>query len=343
MYMRAYSIILSLCICIVAIIMAKQFTYTIIAPTITIALMGDVMLGRMVNEVIKEKGTDYPFSDEIKKYIQHADIALANQEFAFTTNTHAVPKVFNFKSDPDHVETLLNAGIAIVSLANNHSFDFGLDGFTETIHTLDTADIKHVGAGFTLKEAQEPVIITKKGIKIGIIGCTDNEPSWGATSIKPGTFYVSTSNPNDLLTAISTLRPQVDIIILTMHWGPNMQLRPSNEFIRFAHMVIDHGVDIFHGHSAHVPQGYEWYKNKLILYDTGDFVNDYAVDPELRNNLSALFLVEATKKSIESLKLIPVAIHEMQVKPANKDEAEFINKRTKNLSNELQTDMADKK
>lgn len=306
-----------------------------VTTPITIACMGDVMLGRMVNEMLKIKGCDYPFSLAVQNIIKTADIALVNQEFAFTLNTYAVPKVFNFKSDPEHVACLKQAGITVVNLANNHVLDFGIDGMIDTLNTLDQAGIGHVGAGIDSIQAQTPIIIEVKNKKIGIIGCTDNEPSWQAGRAKPGIFYVSTQSPKELLQVIATVRSQVDYLIVTMHWGPNMVLRPMSGFVEFAHSLVDHGVDLFHGHSAHVVQGVERYKGKVILYDTGDFVDDYAVDEMMRNDISMLFLIKIMHDQEIKVEHIPVIIRNMRVDLADEQEAQFIVKRTELLSQEL--------
>ena len=106
------------------------------------------------------------------------------------------------------------------------------------------------------------------------------------------------------------------MLILTLHWGPNKREFPNGRFIHFAHELIDSGVDIIHGHSASL-QGIEVYKGKPILYDTGDFIDDYAVDPYLRNDYSFLFEVEL-KKQIGKLTLIPVVIKTMRWNKAGK-------------------------
>ena len=128
---------------------------------------------------------------------------------------------------------------------------------------------------------------------------------------------------------------------MTAHWGPNMRLRPTQDFVAFAHALIDCGADIFHGHSAHVVQGVEVYKGRLIMYDTGDFVDDYAVDQDLRNDLSFLFKVMATKGRIKEVQLVPVQIGDMQVNKATGAARRFITERTIKLSAELGTQLVE--
>jgi len=142
------------------------------------------------------------------------------------------------------------------------------------------------------------------------------------------------------LCAIIQLRPQVDLLILSIHWGPNMEERPTPNFKDFAHQLIEIGVDIIHGHSAHLFQGIEVYKKKIILYDTGDFIDDYYVDPYLRNDRSFFFIVEADKQELCKLRLIPALISNFQVNKAEGKDAEETLNRMQQLSKELNTTLS---
>jgi len=306
------------------------------SETLLIGLTGDVMLGRIVNEQISIAGYKYPWGDMLP-LLNSTDVNIINLETTLTTSNKVVPKVFNFKADPDKVQSLVDAKIDVVTLANNHILDFSEEGMLETISVLDKAGIKHVGAGRNLSEATAPVIITKKNITIGVIGYTDNEPGWEATENKPGTAYVEVGDIDKVASSIKKLKEQVDIVIFTIHWGPNMREKPTKEFKDFAHNVIDSGADIFHGHSAHIFQGIEVYNRKLILYDTGDFVDDYVVDPELRNDRSFFYLVEVDKTGIKKLQLIPTLIYYMQVNGAGGANYDESVERLRSLSGEFNT------
>lgn len=299
--------------------------------------MGDVMIGRLVNEALTDLPPQYLWGNMLPLLKQN-DFNLINLEAALTTHTHAVPKVFNFKADPSKVKSLIEGHITVANLANNHILDFDVPGLQETLQTLDRAHIKHVGAGQTLAEAKKPMILEKEGVKIAILGCTDNEPSWDANDQKPGVFYVEVGKGAALKKEIAHLKSQVDVVILSMHWGPNMRDRPTPEFIAFAHEMVDAGAHIFHGHSAHVFQGVEIYNGGLILYDTGDFVDDYAVDLKLRNDRSFLFVVEIDKRGFQTLTLYPTFISNCQVNLAPEKEAKDAMKKMIQLSAEMRTD-----
>lgn len=308
-------------------------------PTITISLAGDLMIGRLVNEHLDYVPPSYIWGNFLP-ILKKTDLNIVNLEAALTTSTREVPKVFNFKADPHKVKVLQEANIDVVNLANNHVLDYSEEGLLETLSTLDKAKILHVGAGKNIKEAQAPVILEKKEIRIGILGCTDNEPTWLATQKKPGTNYLQVGDIEAIQDSISDLRKKVDILILSIHWGPNMRERPTPSFIHFAHQLIDLGVDILHGHSAHIFQGIEQYQGKLILYDTGDFVDDYYVDPFLRNDRSFLFIVEVNKQRICSLRLIPSLIENFQVNKATGENAALAIHRMQQLSAELHTPLS---
>ena len=303
---------------------------------VILSLAGDTMLGRLVNEAILKNGYRYPWGNTIP-LLQQADLRIVNLENTFTSNTQKVPKVFNFKSDPRNVQALKQAHIDVVSLANNHSKDFGDDGLLDTLQALHKKSIKTVGAGKNIRDARAPVIIKKNGIKIGIIGATDNEPGWIATRNNPGINYFTVHNLDFLLADIKKLKKRADIVIVSLHWGPNMRERPTQPYIDAAHKIIDAGADIIHGHSSHNFQGIELYKNKLILYDVGDFVDDYRVDPRLRNDWSFLFFITVAKDGIKQAQLIPTKIERMQVNIATGSEKNKIIHRMQTVSKEFGT------
>lgn len=280
--------------------------------SIFIGMGGDLMIGRLVDEELNHLPPSYIWGN-LHPILKTMDCNLVNLETTLTRSMKKASKVFNFKSDPKNVAILKEGPIHVINIANNHILDFSKQGLLETVQTLDEAHISHVGAGKNLSEAKRPCILEKKGIKMGFLGCTDNEPSWEASESTPGTYYIKVGDVEKLKNSIISLRPQVDLLILSIHWGPNMRKKPPPEFRSFAHEVIDLGVDIMHGHSAHVFQGVEVYKNKLILYDTGDFVDDYAIDPILRNDRSFFFIVEVSKHKILSLRMIPTKISNFQV------------------------------
>lgn len=304
-----------------------------------IGFAGDVMIGRLVDELLKDVPSAYIWGNMLP-IMKSVDLNVVNLECAVCTSDDKVDKTFNFKTAPKNVRSLIDANIEAVNLANNHVLDFSRQGLLETLDNLDQAGIKHVGAGRNISEASAPVILTKNNIRIGILGMTDNEPGWAADSKRPGTRYISIGDTRPIVGDIQRLRSQVDLLILTVHWGPNMQERPSGDQVAFAHQLIDHGVDIIHGHSAHIFQGIEIYRGKLIIYDAGDFIDDYAVDPYLRNDRSFYFVVEASSRGCRNVGMIPVIISDRQVNPAANPDAAKAMKRMQQLSAEFRTPLS---
>ncbi len=304
--------------------------------TVTIGFVGDLMLGRLVNEHIAHYGHAYPWGNTLP-ILNATDFNIANLETTLTKSIQKVPKVFNFKSDPNNVASLKLANIKIVSLANNHILDFGNKGLIETIDTLNQESIEHVGAGINKQEAKKPVLIEKNNLQIGIIGYTDYPKDWAAQENKPGTNVITIDDIKTVQHDIRQLKKDADIVIVSIHWGPNMRQRPTQKFVDFAHAMIDAGADIIHGHSAHIFQGIEVYKNKLIMYDTGDFVDDYHVARRLRNDQSALFKVTIDKNGIQKVKIIPVLISNMQVNLAGTNDKKEVIARIQKVSKEFNT------
>jgi poly-gamma-glutamate synthesis protein (capsule biosynthesis protein) len=121
-----------------------------------------------------------------------------------------------------------------------------------------------------------------------------------------------------------------------------MKERPPNQFREFAYEMIQQGADIIYGHRAHNFQGIEVYNHKLILYDTGDFVDDYMVDPVLRNDHSFFFRIEAGKQKVSRLQLIPIVISNCQVNLAIGEDYKWCLERMQYLSAQLETKLSDR-
>jgi poly-gamma-glutamate synthesis protein (capsule biosynthesis protein) len=317
---------------------------------ITLAFTGDVMLGRLVNDYVirGDKASNFVWGDMIG-LLKNSDLSIINLENAIAKSGRKwskTPKVFFFKADPKAIDALKAAGINYVTLANNHVLDYEEEAFLETLRNLEKNNIAYAGAGRNIREASKPDLLEAKGIKIAVIAFTDNMPEWEATKKKPGVHYVEVSleerNFGRVETIIKDAKNEADFIIVSAHWGPNMRQRPTKEFMEFAHAVMDSGADIFHGHSAHIFQGIEIYNEKLIMYDTGDFVDDYAIDQRLRNDQTFLFLVTLSKNKIEKIDLIPGLINRMQVNKAHGNEFEEIADKMIKLSEEMGTEIVKK-
>jgi poly-gamma-glutamate synthesis protein (capsule biosynthesis protein) len=310
-----------------------------------LALAGDVMLGRGVNRRISELGPRYPWGDVLSD-IQQADLFLINLECALTSHRKRWrngTKAFYFRTHPRAVKTLQSARVDFAALANNHAVDYEMTGLLDTVRHLDDTGIAHAGAGADQGAAVEPAFLRAGRWRIGVLAYADYPIEWAAGPTAPGINYTSVSVAADdialIARALEAARPQADLVIFSIHWGPNMRERPTPEYRDFARHVIDAGADVFWGHSAHLVQGVELWHGKPILFDTGDFVDDYAVDPELRNDLSALFVLSVRPPIIDRIDLVPVAISDRQVNRALGKDREWFCQRFAALSAELGTDV----
>ena len=288
---------------------------------VRLAVVGDVMLGRLVNEFLATRPPEW-FWGTALPLLQGADAVLANLECALTDQLvpwTRTPKVFRFRAEPAAVAVLKAANVRFVSLANNHILDYEEKGLLDTVRHLDAAGILHAGAGRDLAAARTPALLKLGPVTLGILAMTDNEPAFAAGRERPGTCYHRIGEDRavaaDLRTRGAALRQAgADLVVLSAHWGPNMVTVPPPAFQAFARDLTDDGtVDLFWGHSAHVFQGVERRGRGLILYDTGDFLDDYQADPRLRNDWSFVFLVDLERTQLGRLGLVPVTLRLAQV------------------------------
>jgi poly-gamma-glutamate capsule biosynthesis protein CapA/YwtB (metallophosphatase superfamily) len=307
----------------------------------TLALTGDVMLGRGVNETFRAAPPEEPWGDVLPLLLS-ADLRIINLECAITEHRRPwsrTRKVFHFRADPLAVEVLKVARVDACSLANNHTLDFEEQGLLDTLDHLEAAGIRYAGAGRNLEEAARPVLLENG---VALVAFTDNEPPFAAGADKPGTNYLPVSLEPEVMRrveeAVGDAREAgAKMVVFSNHWGPNMVERPREIFRRFARAVVDRGADVYYGHSAHVFQGVEIYRGKPILYDTGDFIDDYAVDPRLRNDRSFLFHVSMEDGDLRRLELHPVSLPYARVEHATGAEREAILGRMVGLSAEMGT------
>ena len=313
----------------------------------TIAFLGDVMLGRGVASEIAHRDPASLWGD-LRPVLLEADLVIANLECAITSHSlpwTRTPKVFHFRAPPQSVRVLRAANIGAVCLANNHVLDFEVAGLRDTLRHLDAAGISHAGAGEDLPRAREPAIVEAGGSVVGFVAFTDNEPGWAARPDHPGTSYLRfLPAPGALRTVEKAVERARDhgarFVVLSVHWGPNMVERPRRFFRSFAHAAIERGVDLIHGHSAHVFHGVEVHHGAPILYDTGDALDDYAVDPHLRNDRSFVFLVDLEDSRARRLTLRPIRLRYSEVGLAHGRDFEETCRRMEALAEEMGTESA---
>ncbi|MCB5291369.1 CapA family protein [Arthrobacter sp. SO3] len=304
-----------------------------------IALLGDVMLGRLVNERLRRVGADYPWGDT-DSVLRQADLTVANLECVLAAGGEPeAGKVFHFRSDPKNVESLRSAGIGVVSLANNHVLDYGASAFREMLPVLDSAGILHAGAGLDRDAAQRPAVRRVAGTAVGLIAITDNQPDWEADR-GPGVFYVPVERTDrrvtELLALVGRTKARVGLLIVSAHWGPNWGSGVPSDHRELARALIEAGADVVFGHSPHIFRGVEIFQDRPIIYSAGDFVDDYAVDPLERNDQSFIFLLDTDGGTPRTLRLYPTVITDFQARLAGGSSRQ-IAERMQRLSRHLGT------
>lgn len=309
---------------------------------------GDVMLGRQVDRHQQYRPATAVWGN-LPERLQSLDGLFINLECCLSTRGSQWDRTyrpFHFRADPDWaIPALTEAGVDYASLANNHLMDFEEVALRDTIDHLNDGGIDHAGAGRDIEAAREPTIVMIDDLRVGVFSFTDNTPEYAADEDSPGVAYADIDPDDESVIgvfrhAIESLKgSDPDLIVASLHWGPNMVEHPPDTFQRFAHWLVEQGVDLLHGHSAHIFQGIEVYDDSVILYDTGDFVDDYAVDDELRNDRGFLFNVKVDKQAgIRELRLFPIQIYDYAVHEADHQSAEWSRRRMRELSQPFDTE-----
>jgi len=309
------------------------------AESTRIGLTGDVMLGRNVNDRWLD-GSSGGVWGETLDCLQALSGTILNLECAVSDRGQRQPnRGYYFRADPDWaIPALETAGVAAVSLANNHQLDFGTTALADTRAHLADAGIAHPGAGPDRETAFQPAAVEIGDVRVAVVALTDQAPGYAAVGSEPGTAYTPLSV--DQLEARQRLGRTVDaalaldpdLVVASLHWGPNWEVRPSDAQQRTARWLIDRGVDVVHGHSAHVIQGVETYRGRPIVYDAGDYVDDYVIKEGLHNNWSFLFELVVADGRLDGLRLHPVEIVDERVRPAGEEAATWLRERMRSLS-----------
>ena len=306
---------------------------------------GDLMLGRLAGDALLREGPDYPLG-ALAPLLRGADLAVANLECAISEPAerwHGAPKAFYFRAPPAAAQALVDAGIGLASLANNHILDYGAQGLQDTLRILDGHGIAHAGAGADLAAALAPTIVERQGVRIGMAAFCDHQDDFAATGGHPGMAWLDLQDEaaaiDAFARALAPLRAQgVRWPVLSLHWGPNMVTEPSPQQRRLARAAIEIGWKIVYGHSAHVFHGVELYKEGVILYACGDLVDDYLVVAEFRNDHQLLFELALGEDGLERIVMRPLFIRRCRVFPANSAQRAWIFERMGERCRELGTE-----
>jgi poly-gamma-glutamate capsule biosynthesis protein CapA/YwtB (metallophosphatase superfamily) len=305
--------------------------------TATVALAGDTMLGRRVAAALAADPRAPLVARAVCERIAGADAFVLNLECCISSRGTRFPdprKPFFFRAPPVAAERLAELGVDAVTLANNHALDYGPDALLDTLAHLDAAGIAAVGAGANDVLAREPRVVRCGDLRMRMVACSDHPRAYAAGPDRPGIAFADLDSalPDWIREAVRPA-PDADVVLVTPHWGPNMVAEPIRRVRRAAGALVTAGATVVAGHSAHVFQGVAG----RVLFDLGDFLDDYAVDPKLRNDLGLLWLVELDARGPVRIRALPLALDYCFTRVASEDEADWIVRRLRALCTPLGT------
>lgn len=335
----------------------------------TLFLCGDVMTGRGVDQILPHAGDpqlwesgardartyvglaeilngpiirpvdfSWPWGDALQTLDRVApDVRVINLETSITTSSDAAwGKAVLYRMAPGNLGCLTVARPDVCVLANNHILDFGTRGLEETLDVLAAAGIPAVGAGRDAIEAARPAAVTVEGGRVIVFSFGTQSSGvprhWAATQDRPGVDLLpnlSDATADAVADRVRQVKKTGDIVVASIHWGSNWGYTVPADQVSFAHRLIDHGVDIVHGHSSHHPRPIEAYHGKLILYGCGDLIDDYeGIDgyEEYRGDLRLLYFasIEPGTGKLEQLRMAPMQARQLRLHRASSDDTAFL-------------------
>ena len=261
-----------------------------------IALLGDVMLGRKVAERLAQAPPETVWSSEVPELCGACDAVICNLECCVSEHGERTDRIrgkpFFFRAPPSATDALAAVGVTAVSLANNHALDFGTVALLDTLDHLGAASIAVVGAGPELDRARRGAVLPVGRLRLGLLAATDHPEEFAAAEGSPGVAFADlrAGLPDWIRAELARLRAEADVVVAFPHWGPNMTSEPAGWQRARARELVAAGADLVAGHSAHVFHGIEWVGDRPVVYDLGGALDDYAVDPLLRNDLGIAVL-----------------------------------------------------
>ncbi len=312
---------------------------------VTIGFAGDTMVGRDLNGIYgKEDVEPASIWGDFQSRLHSLDGVFCNLECSLSKRGERFPdRAYYFRGDPDWAVPALTAGnVQFATLSNNHSMDFGEVALMDTIDVLEAEGIENAGTGKTPTAAWEPATFSVGGLDVAVVSFSDEYEVYAATDDRPGIAWAKTDHENprtqrlvgDAIERAKATNP--DLLVVSLHWGENWIERPSDRLVSFGHWLVDQGVDLVHGHSAHVVQSVEQYGDGIILHDTGDLVDDFGIKDDLGNDKSYLFEVTLDGGKFEKIRLTPFHIDD-GVRKTNEGEAEWLRETMRRRSEPFET------
>ncbi|HET7399388.1 MAG TPA: CapA family protein [Intrasporangium sp.] len=265
-------------------------------------------------------------------------VRVMNLETSVTRSDDAVPaKAVHYRMNPGNLDVLRVARVDVWALANNHVLDYGITGLHDTLDTLHAAGLRTAGAGRDEAEAWRPAVATSvTGHRVVVASVADGSSGvpegWDATASRPGIALLpdlaDATADSVVQRVLESSRPG-DTRVISVHWGGNWGYGVPRAQRRFAHRLVDGGVDVVHGHSSHHPRPIEVYRGRLVLYGCGDLVNDYegiGGFEDYRAELRLLYLARlaaGTGRLLE-LRMIPLRARRLSLERAGAADAGWL-------------------
>jgi poly-gamma-glutamate synthesis protein (capsule biosynthesis protein) len=296
------------------------------------------MLGRQVARAIASAERPL-WSREVVAAAAEGDLFIVNLECCISERGQRWPdpgKPFFFRAPPAAAELLAQIGVDCVSLGNNHALDYGPEALLDTLEHLSGAGIASAGAGSDVAAARAPVVLERIGFRLAVVGLADHPSVFAAGPDRPGVAYADLRGDGVgdwLVDALATARSSAHAVLVTPHWGPNMTVHPAPYIRRAARELLHAGATLVAGHSAHVVHGAE----RRVVYDLGDFLDDYRVDRRLRNDLGLLFLLDLDAHGPRRLEAVPLKLDYCHTRLARGEDASWIRHRFIDACAELGT------
>ncbi|MCC7359042.1 MAG: CapA family protein [Anaerolineales bacterium] len=295
-------------------------------PTVRLLAGGDIMLARSVGDQVLAQGPNVVFAS-LSAAVAEADLFVANLECVISDQGTPAAKAYTFRAPPAAADALSAGGLAVVSLANNHSLDYGVAALADMLPRLRGLGIATVGAGADDVAARAPVILERQGLRIAFLAYVDvpvegrtgfDTRSWQAGPDRPGLAWAV---PGNMQFDIASARLKADVVVVLLHFGQEGQSEFTDQQQELAHAAVDAGAALVLGAHSHVLQPLERYNGGLIAYSLGNLVFDGFAPPA---TYSALLAAALTPAGVVDYAIVPLAVDHGLPRPATDAEAAVV-------------------
>ena len=297
------------------------------------------MAERANGRIPRQAGFAWPWGDALRILDDLApDVRVINLETSITRSTEFAPgKAIHYRMSPGNVPCVAAARPDACALANNHVLDFGRRGLEDTLDALSGAGLRAVGAGRDAGDARWPVAVPLPGGRRVVIfscgmGSSGIPADWAATPDRPGIDFLpdlSGATADDITGRARAAKRPGDAVVVSIHWGSNWGYDVDPDQVRFAHRLVDGGVNLVHGHSSHHPRPVEVFGGKLVLYGCGDCIDDYegiTGYEEYRDDLRLLYFasLQPGTGELAALRMVPMQAKKLRLHRAPVADAKWL-------------------